>query len=87
MNSRAHLIRRLVGDLVQRLRIALGTSGADANVIVDQLTRDFAEDLTVAVCASLGVEYEGQADVPRRRSDGRKAPWGRKGVFNRPPRL
>lgn len=63
MNSRAKLVRRLCGDLVQRLRIALGSTGDDANVIVDQITHDMAENIARDVCATIGIDYAGP-DVP-----------------------
>lgn len=62
MNSRAHLIRRLAGDFVQRMRIALSNAD-DAAPLVDQLNHDFAEGIAGDVCATLGVDY--QAPEPR----------------------
>jgi hypothetical protein len=86
MNSRAQLVRRLCGDLVQRLRIALGSTGEDANLIVDQLDRNLAENIAGDVCATIGIDYEGpEAQLAPDGKPGGKAransPWQkRKGI-------
>jgi hypothetical protein len=82
VNSRAHLIRRLAGDFVQRMRIALSNAD-DAAPLVDQLNHDFAEGIAGDVCATLGVDYQAPEPRPEPRDGSRTAkaransPWQR----------
>lgn len=77
MNPRAQLIRRLAHDFVQRCRMALANTGGDANTLVDKLPADVSENVAADICATIGVDYEGPVEVPKRK-DGRPAPWAAK---------
>lgn len=65
MNFRAQLVRRLAGDFVQRLRIALGSSGDDAAQYVDRLDRGIADDICGSVCEMIGVPCEAPEPPPQ----------------------
>lgn len=92
MQWRAQIVRRLAGDFVQRVRIALSLSGDDAAAIVDQITADIAELICGYVCARLGIEYEGPGASPEVRGNDKaakaraKSPWrhGLGGIGKRP---
>ena len=59
--------------------MALSNSGDDAAPYVDALKPDVVENVAADICATIGVDYEGPPEMPRRKSDGRAAPWARKG--------
>ena len=59
--------------------MALSNTGDDANLYVDALKPQVVEDVAADVCATIGIDYEGPPDMPRRKSDGRAAPWAGKG--------
>lgn len=77
----ANAIRRQAHDFVFRLRSVIAGSGiAGCEQVVDKLDRETTELVAAEVCSILGLDYDPPPDVPRRKSDGRRSPWARRGT-------
>ena len=79
MNARAQLVRRLAHDFIYRCRLALANTGDDAAQYTDGCNKDLTEDVASNVCIVLGIEYDEPPEQPRRKLDGRLAPWAARG--------